>query len=283
MRHRWVRVSLIVVVACAVVGSVTVWLGVRSLEPTVPGDDRAASMATAEDLEKVMQKRVFFGHQSVGRNIISGIPELFKGDGADGPTVVELASDSEIPADQGGAAIIHAMVGQNRYPETKLDDFAKFLRAGVGKQVDVAVLKFCYLDVDSTTDVPGLFEQYRSRMAQLSEEFPEVTFVYATVPLRTEATDLKQWVKEVIGRPNDNAARERYNQLIRAEFASTGRLFDIAAIQSTGADGSRAARSHKGVVHYAMVDSYASDPGHLNAAGSVRAASEFLAVVGRVG
>lgn len=283
MGRRWVRVSLIVVVASAVVGSVTAWLGVRALEPTVPDQDRTASMATAEDLEEVMQKRVFFGHQSVGRNIISGIPELFRGDGTDGPFVVELASDSEIPAGQGRATIIHAMVGRNRYPETKLDDFAKLLRAGVGKQVDVAVLKFCYLDVDSNTDVSALFQEYRSSMAQLSEEFPEITFVYSTVPLRTEATDLKQWVKEVIGRPNDNAARERYNQLIRAEFASTGRLFDIAAMQSTGPDGSRAARSHRGVMHYAMVDAYASDPGHLNASGSARAASEFLAVVGRVG
>lgn len=283
MRRRWVRVSVVVVVASAVVGVATAWLGVRALEPTVPSEDRTASAATAGDLEEVMQKRVFFGHQSVGRNIISGVPELFKGDGADGPTVVELTSDSDITPVRGGGTIMHAMVGQNRYPETKLDDFAKILRAGVGKQVDVAVLKFCYLDVDSNTDVPGLFDKYRSRMAQLAEEFPEVTFVYSTVPLRTEATDLKQWVREVIGRPNDNAARERYNQLVRAEFASTGRLFDIAAMQSTGPDGNRAARSHKGVVHYAMADVYASDPGHLNPTGSVRAASEFLAVIGRVG
>jgi len=251
------------------------------LQPSVPADDRAQALATAQELEEMVDTRIFFGHQSVGKNIISGVPAVFEDAGVDAPSIVELAAGGSLPAKADRGLIMHQMVGQNRFPETKLDQFAATLRDGLGGQVNVAVLKFCYLDVNSTTDVRALFELYRSRMAELADEFPEVAFIYATVPLRTEPADLKQLVKEVIGRPNDNAAREQYNQLVRAEFGDTGRLFDIAAFQSTAPDGTRIARSHRGATHYALYEGYASDPGHLNPFGSTRAASEFLAVIGR--
>lgn len=267
------------VAAAAAIGAAVLGFGLAAAEPQVPAQDRTASQATAQDLEATMNSRIYFGHQSVGRNIISGIPEVFGA--GEALRVLELDGGATPGLTAGDGVIVHAMVGQNRYPDSKLDAFADTLRAGLAAQVDVAVLKFCYLDVDSGTDVAALFERYRTRLAELEREFPEVTFVYSTVPLRTEPVDLKQLVKEVIGRPNDNAARERFNKLVREEYADTGRLFDIAAVQSTRPDGSRVARKHRGVVHYALWEGYASDPGHLNPTGSARAASEFLAVVGR--
>lgn len=272
---------MMVTTTVAVAASIVAWLAVVKRDAPVPAQVRTAAQATAADLAVVTNRRVFFGHQSVGQNIISGVSGVFAEHSATPPEIVELTGGAAVPAGGEGGLISHAMVGQNRFPESKLEEFANLLRTGMGKEVEVAILKFCYLDVDNGTDVDELFELYRSRMAELAQEFPDVRFIYATVPLRTEATDLKQWVKELIGRPNDNAARERFNRLVRAEYADTGRLFDIAAIQSTEPDGTRVTRTHKGVIHFALFDGYASDPGHLNQQGSVRAASEFLALVAR--
>lgn len=281
MRRRWIRAGLVVAITLGVVGSLGVWLGLNALEPEVVRLDRSAAQPTRQEVEKVMTTRVFFGHQSVGKNIISGIPGYYAQHSSEPPEIIELSEGTTPPSGGDGGVILHSMVGENRYPEKKLADFASTLRAGVAQHIDVAVLKFCYLDVHSGTDVDALFELYRSQMAELQAEFPMVRFVYATVPLRVETVDLKQLVKELIGRPNDNAARERFNTLVRGEYAATGRLFDIAAMQSTKPDGTRIARSHRGAVHFAMYEGYASDPGHLNAEGSMRAAGEFLAVVGR--
>ncbi len=70
--------------------------------PPAPGDGTAQ--------EKLAQRRIFFGHQSVGGNILEGLQRL----GA-GPRVVEVKSPSETVAP---GTLAHAMVGENLKPET---------------------------------------------------------------------------------------------------------------------------------------------------------------------
>ncbi len=72
--------------------------------------------------------------------------------------------------------------------------------------------------------------------------------------------------------PAENVARERLNALIRREYAG-GHLFDLAAVESTAPDGSRAAGTYEGQRYYRLYDGYASDSGHLNGEGARVAAA----------
>ena len=103
-------------------------------------------------------------------------------------------------------------------PWLKVQDFDAKMRSGLGRRVDVAMMKFCYVDVTADTDVDALFATYRETMAALRHDFPEVTFIYVTVPLTTESL-LSQLKSRITGSKGygaaDNAARERLNALIR--------------------------------------------------------------------
>jgi hypothetical protein len=179
---------------------------------------------------------------------------------------------------------MHSLIGENTEPLGKLQQFDSLIRGGVGQRVDVAVLKLCFIDVTPETNVEALFAAYRDTMAALERDFPKVTFVKTTVPLTTEPrrlSKIKQWVTG----QNDygaaaNAVRERLNEMIRKEYADEG-LFDVAAVESTAADGSRPSGHHRGQPYFVLYAGYAADSGHLNVDGSQRVATAWLAAVAR--
>ena len=146
-----------------------------------PGQ-RAASGITADDLAKVSRTRVFFGHQSVGMNVLDGVPGIYAAHGMAAPPIEQ---DGIRPGQDGGF-VGHAFIGENEKPLLKIQDFDAKMRSGIGEQVDVAMMKLCYVDVTSDTDVGALFAAYRETIAALERDFPKVTFVHVTVPLMTE-------------------------------------------------------------------------------------------------
>jgi hypothetical protein len=73
----------------------------------------------------------------------------------------------------------------------------------------------------------------------------------------------------------DNVARERLNELLRREYAGNN-LFDVASVESTEPDGSRATGEYEGRQYYRLYDGYAADNGHLNGVGSQAAATGWL-------
>ena len=54
---------------------------------------------------------------------------------------------------------MHAKVGTNQQPLTKCDDFRRIIDERLRGEVDVAVLKFCYIDVEPTTDYAMLCDE----------------------------------------------------------------------------------------------------------------------------
>ena len=116
----------------------------------------------------------------------------------------------------------------------------------------------------ATRTPSALFATYRGTIAALGRDFPEVTFVHVTVPLMTEQGQLSKLKSRLTGSsghgPAENAARERLNELIRREYAG-GHLFDLAAVESTAPDGSRAVGTYKGQQYYRLYDGYAPTPG----------------------
>lgn len=228
--------------------------------------ERQGAPAAAENLDTVASTRVFFGHQSVGQNVLDGVRELYETSGRAAP------------------AIQDALIGENERPVSKIDDFAMQMRDGIGEQVDVAMMKLCYIDITPDTDVEDLFDTYRTTITGLERDLPHVTFVHVTTPLMTEPSRLSSLRARLTGStrfgPAENATRERLNSLIRRAYAGA-QLFDLAAVESTTPTGERVRGVHDGAPYYALHDGYASDNGHLNAVGARAAASAWVASVAR--
>lgn len=216
-------------------------------------------------------KKIYFGHQSVGYNIVDGIRDVTKmGNGA-ALNIVE----SRDPAVFASPVFAHSRTGANLDPRLKCRDFEAAIDGGIGNRVDYAFLKFCYVDVTSKTDVKDVFSEYRDMMNRLQAKYPQTTFVAMTVPLTYQKTGIKTWIKSVIGKKDiweyeDNMRRAEFNELVRKELADTP-LFDLASVESNGESVKAGGREFS-----AMTPEYTDDGGHLNAKGRVVVAESLL-------
>lgn len=270
--------------AVAIVGAVSAIAAMLIASAALKGGDVSAqptseTTISREDLAAAAGEHVFFGHQSVGMNILDGVPLVYESNGMNAPTITTTPD-----ASRAGGYIEHAYIGENTKPLTKIEAFDAAIRGGVAERADVAFMKLCYVDIDSSTDVDVLFAQYRDTMAALERDYPDVTFLHLTAPLTTES-GWKAQIKRLLGRSDatraGNVARQQYNDLIRQEYGDTGRLFDLAALESTAPDGTRVTGTYEDATYFALAPEYAADWGHLNALGSSRAAAELLELIAR--
>jgi len=241
--------------------------------PNVP-----ASVRTVPDglWQALAGKTIFFGHQSVGYNILDGVRTLMAQDPRIDLTIVENAD----PAALDRPVFAHARVGRNSDPASKCRAFAEAVESGIGGRADIAFFKFCYVDIKPGTDIQEMFVTYRDTMRRLQAAHPGTLFVHSTVPLTTLETGPKAWIKALLGRPvrgvQDNILRCRFNDLLREAYEGREPLFDLARAESTAPDGRRATFRRDGATYFQLVPAYTSDGGHLNALGQERVASELL-------
>lgn len=244
--------------------------------PETPVRLRSLNDVPASSVGRLAGKRVFFGHQSVGGNILAGIAELQQADARLGLRLVT----ADAPASLEGPFFAHAKIGANGEPVGKTDAFAALLDGPLRGKVDVAFHKYCYVDITASTNDAALFDTYRRTMARLAADHPGVTFLHVTVPLVEVQAGPKAFVKKLLGRmPDhyaDNIARERFNDRMRAEYAQRG-LFDLAAIESTHDNGSRETIEFQGARSFALVPAYSADGAHLNPRGRRFVAGQLLA------
>jgi hypothetical protein len=218
------------------------------------------SAPTQAEIANVASRRIYFGHQSVGGNILDGVKAV-----AGGALSIVESREAEALAKP---AIAHVLVGKNEAPLTKLVDFEQAMER-IGDGAEIALLKFCYVDFDPSTDVPGLFSKYRDLLTRLRARYPKTIFVHVTTPLTTTQTGIKAWLKHLMGRPAggeiENAQRERFNSLLRSNYA-TEPIFDLARIEATRSDGSMQSFTLEGTVVPSLAPEHTGDGGHLNAA-----------------
>jgi hypothetical protein len=229
------------------------------------------------DLQALAKARVYFGHQSVGGNLLDGLASIATKEGV----TLRIA---EAPADDDLPGIIHSRVGKNRYPETKCDAFVNVLTKEPARTFDAAVLKFCYADVgDGAEREPRrVFEAYRKTVRSLRAARPELLIVHSTVPLNSDGLGKRNALRKFFGmgtsNDTDNIRRNEFNDLIRSEYAGEP-VFDIASAQSTRPDGSRSSFSHDDRVIYTMAREFTYDEGHLTENGREWVAREFARAV----
>lgn len=247
--------------------------GEATKEPSIT---MATATKASADWQTLSTKKIFFGHQSVGRNIMEGVRETLSQHPEIGARLVTTSDLQSVS----GPAFIDADVGRNGDPLSKTREFAAAVERGLVDQGAIALHKYCYVDVNEKTDIAGLFAAYREEMARVRARHPQLTIVHVTMPLRVEPKrTLKDRVKMVLGREVDfdgNPKRNEFNRLLLAEYGGKEPVFDLAALESTRSDGSRVARVEKGDTVYSLASEWTYDGGHLNETGRKRVAVELL-------
>ena len=239
--------------------------------------DAAPAPLSDQQISRLNAMKIFFGHQSVGENIIEGIHDIMD---QDHRLKLNFVSSAE-PQSVSGPAFVDSLIGKNGNPRSKDKAFADILARGMGSQGGVALYKYCYVDIDPDTDVQQLFDHYRTEIADLTVKYPALTIVPVTVPLTTDDAGLRTWVKTMIGRPTSrdvNLRRDQFNALLRKNYAGKP-LFDLAQIESTRPDGSRSYVVMQGQTIYTLAPELTTDGGHLNQAGRKAAARQLLEVL----
>jgi hypothetical protein len=232
------------------------------------------------DLMHVSQQRIFFGHQSVGVNLLDGIKQLALT--ADVHIrIVEVTSASDVKP----GTIGHTFVASNGNPLQKLQSFEQAM-GPQPTELNVALVKFCFVDINKDTDVKDLFARYRATIEGLKVRNPGTTFLHATAPLTVVQSGLKASLKQLFGQAPygtmENLRREEYNTLMRQAYQGREPIFDLARIESTAQNGTAVSVEWKGSVVPVMDPAYSSDGGHLNDVGKLRAAGELITVLASI-
>ncbi|MCP4748625.1 MAG: hypothetical protein GY874_21185 [Desulfobacteraceae bacterium] len=223
---------------------------------------------------KVAKMKIFFGHQSVGFNIIDGINDIMKDNTKINLNIVETLDISQYE----DGVFAHFRVGENFKSLSKIEHFKKIVLNNKNKNLDLSFLKLCYVDINKNTDIKKIFIQYQNAMGQVSKE---VKILHFTVPLQTNQTTWKTCLKSLLGRGDrweyaDNIKRNEYNNMLLSKYKNTRQFVDIAKIESTYDNGKREKFKANGKQYYSMIKEYTYDRGHLNEISRQKVANELL-------
>lgn len=220
------------------------------------------------DLETLRGARVFFGHQSVGVNILEGL--------------AQLSREAGIPVQIG-----EGPVGANRNPASKFEDFARRAESTPAGELQVMAVKLCYADFEPSTDVDALIRAYRDAVARVRKAQPGVRIVHVTPPLWARPSGFKAGIKRLLGKSfweeQGDVHAQSYREKLLAAFPGEP-VFDLSLLESTRPDGSREENQVDGKAVPMLWHGYTNDGGHLNQTGKLLAAKAFahaLAVAAR--
>ncbi|MCU0822232.1 MAG: hypothetical protein MUC95_07150 [Spirochaetes bacterium] len=233
----------------------------------------------SEKLERLSSKKIFFGHQSIGFEIIDGIEIIQRIN----PDLKFKIIESNNPADFSKYNFLHSRVGMNCNPKSKIDAFTRYINNGIGNTADFAFFKLCFVDVDDNTDIADVFNYYKNSMEKLKIKYPKTKFIHFTMPLVSEKlpflTGIKNIIKHFMNRyivsSKLNNKRNQYNELLRNEYKNTGELFDLAMYESVKEENIHG-QTPRTDGNEAMCYEYTYDGGHLNEKGRVMIAQQLL-------
>lgn len=224
-------------------------------------DTTHSMLANGQDWQRLATLKVAYGHQSVGEQVISSIEAEARANHVS----VSIAENRDAFAAPG---LHHFRIGINGDPHGKIEDFKKAMSQQIAGSADVALMELCYVDFDADTKAQQLAQQYIAEIDQLAARFPNTTFVPVTALLTTVQTGPKALVKKLLGREPagyaENARRQEFNDVLRAHYASSKILFDVAAVESRNGN---VTIERKGTRVEVLDTAFTSDGGHLNERG----------------
>jgi len=225
---------------------------------------------------QLMDQKVYFGHQSVGYNILDGVEQWQNETG-----IVLSKSFTRDFSSGAETSIVHFRVGENGEPHAKIDDFVALVSQIPEEEKSIAFFKFCFADFNEDTDVDELFAYFSEKMLYLKDKHTNIKFVITTIPAMAVQKGWRALAKKILGRApygySQNISISEFNQKVLSEFKGILPVFDLAGIEVTRPDGTMETFRHKGKDYPCMPDYYASDYGHLNDFGARTVSYNLLA------
>jgi hypothetical protein len=236
-------------------------------------DDLNASDIPADVLSEIQTLDVYFEHASVGQNIMGGLEALETDESR--YTFTRGGEWSDDSAGFNDTTITDWFAANNGFGDNargnpgfsdKVTRFDSRVRSGLfAAGIDVAMFKFCYIDSPGDGDAQTCFNQVRTIMEGLQEDYPDTVFVWWTMPIEITT----------------NADRQEYNELVRTYCLENDQwLLDIADIECHDPSGTPQADASG---YERLFAEYASDDyGHLNTDGSERVARAWWVLLARI-
>lgn len=232
--------------------------------------------------QKLSTQKIYFGHQSVGGNILDGVNRILSKEPGLKLNIVETND----PAKFSGPIWAHSDIGENGDPASKISGFKANLQKGIGEKADIAFFKFCFWDIRSHTDVEKIFNDYKQAISEVKKAYPQLKIVHFTVPLVSHPNGIYPKIRRMLGLrvgfDQDNIKRNELNKLIRNEYAGREPIVDIALYESTLPGGQRAVFVNGGQQYDYLAAANTDDGGHLNLEARLRAAEQTLITLARV-
>ena len=230
-----------------------------------------------EKWDILTRKTIYFGHMSVGLNIIDGVRDVLSENPNMSLNINELKDSLSMSLD----GFYHAPLGYNSEPMEKIHSFQSQMM-DLETTPDIAFMKFCYVDFYAGTDVDRIFGAYQAMVTELENKFPDTIFMHCTVPLKTKPLTSKRKVKELVKKClgkstliDDNWTRDKFSNLINKTYQPET-IIDLAQFESTTSDGTRFFRTKNGEKIPFLYDKFSSDGGHLNETGRKHVAEQLL-------
>lgn len=217
-------------------------------------------------IETLSQKNIYFGHRSVGENIIAGINKIISENAKNAIIIKEYINKDTIEANY----FLHSNIGENGYPQSKFDEFTNIIGNLAKRNLNIAMMKLCFVDITKNTNIEVVFNSYVKMIDTLQQKYPKIKFIHFTVPLKSEPSLFNKLKDKIKGNdnydPQDNLARNRYNELVFSKFPKAD-IFDLAGVESTFPNGKRESIIVDGRPCYTLIKDYSDDGGHLNELG----------------
>jgi len=230
--------------------------------------------------KKLNEKRIVFGHQSVGENIIEGLNRIIKENGSIQIEVLETNHFNNLKP----GTLAHFRIGENGDPLSKITQFEKMAHDRFGDKVDFAFFKLCYVDITTETDLTTTAVKYVDTLNSIATAFPQTQFIFFTCPLTETKITWKTKLKKILGvgtlwEFNDNIKRNQFNDLITMQNNNRIPIFDLAGFESTHMDGTKSKFEFEGKEYLSLSSDYSFDGGHLNNTGRKIVAEQLLVML----
>ena len=229
----------------------------------------------SEAIKIIKSKNIFFGHRSVGDNILQGIKEIDSQYPFPKLNILKMENGKQ----SSGNYFFESYIGGNGDPKSKINDFCLKVNQLEKNNLSIAMMKLCYADIKSNTNINDVFNNYTEAVDSLQNKYPDLLIVHFTVPL-TSKRDFLMSIKDFIkGRSDngmlDNIERNKFNQLLYLKY-SVNRIFDLAKLESTYSDGTSEEFIYQDKVYNSLITDYTDDGGHLNKEGKRLIAEKLI-------
>ena len=233
------------------------------------------------NIKLFQETNIYFGHKSVGNNIIEGIRTIARDNKRNDIIIYRLDDEEKLPKNY----FVHSSIGKNGDPISKIREFQTNIDSLIKENLKIAMMKFCFADFDKNSDIDGVFQTYVTTINSMKNNYPDLIIIHFTIPLKAEKSFLGKLKAFVKGESDkifyDNFARNKYNDLIWSNYPAEN-IFDIAKIESTYSDGKRKIEKLNGVQCYFMINEYSRDGSHLNELGQKLVANELINYIAKI-